>query len=350
MRQRATNFSPLDRRENGAGDAVSPAGSSASAPDQDENWVRSVQTRLMDWYREARRDLPWRADRDPYRILVSEMMLVQTTVTAVIPYFERFLSQFPDAGALAAAAESDVLKAWEGLGYYRRARQLQAAARTIVREHGGTIPDDPRGGARPAGRGPLHRRRDPVVCVRSTRADRRGQQSARAGAAAGDQRRPQDGLDSGAYLASGRSDWCPPQVRERSTRRLMELGALVCTPREPACLVCPLSALCEARRLGLQDRLPIVTPRPQPLAVTEAVRSSSAPGRVLIVQRGRGGLWEQFWEFPTDSPGRCRSGGQVVRRASRPGRGSQAPDRDRGSDRARRSRPLSTASPTTASN
>ncbi len=89
------------------------------------------------------RTLPWRADRDPYRILVSELMLVQTTVTAVIPYFERFLRRFPDIRSLAEADEAEVLKAWEGLGYYRRARQLHAAARQVVREHGGTIPDDP---------------------------------------------------------------------------------------------------------------------------------------------------------------------------------------------------------------
>ncbi len=87
--------------------------------------------------------MPWRADRDAYRILVSEFMLVQTTVAAVIPYFERFLRRFPDVRSLAESDEGEVLKAWEGLGYYRRARQLQAAARQVVRMHGGTIPDDP---------------------------------------------------------------------------------------------------------------------------------------------------------------------------------------------------------------
>ncbi len=110
--------------------------------DRDPGLGRRDRARLVDWYAAARRELPWRADRDPYRILVSELMLVQTTVTAVIPYFERFLRRFPDVSALASAAEVDVLKAWEGLGYYRRAKQLHAAARQVVREHGGTIPDD----------------------------------------------------------------------------------------------------------------------------------------------------------------------------------------------------------------
>src|SRR5882762_1949396 len=110
----------------------------ASDPDLKATWVAETQHRLIDWYVGGHRDLPWRRDRDPYRILVSEMMLVQTTVAAVVPYFERFLTRFPTVGALAAADEADVLKAWEGLGYYRRARQLHAAARAIVAEHGGT--------------------------------------------------------------------------------------------------------------------------------------------------------------------------------------------------------------------
>ena len=109
---------------------MEPAGGNPMAddgPDEDPSWVEGVRERLLGWYAEARRDLPWRSDRDPYRILVSEFMLVQTTVAAVIPYFERFLRRFPDVRSLAEADEAEVLKAWEGLGYYRRARQLQAA-------------------------------------------------------------------------------------------------------------------------------------------------------------------------------------------------------------------------------
>src|SRR5262249_8279409 len=105
-------------------------------------WVDAVREKLLVWYAEAKRDLPWRRTRDPSRILVSEMMLVQTTVAAVIPYFERFLSAFPDIRALGKASESQVVKAWEGLGYYRRARQLHAAARQIVEQYAGTFPTD----------------------------------------------------------------------------------------------------------------------------------------------------------------------------------------------------------------
>src|SRR5262245_61451905 len=128
----------MGRRKREAGN-TSPTG---AGPDEDPAWLEGVRRGLLDWYGEAGRKLPWRADRDAYRILVSEFMLVQTTVAAVIPYFERFLRQFPDARALAEADEADVLKAWEGLGYYRRARQLQAAARAVVQLHEGRIPDD----------------------------------------------------------------------------------------------------------------------------------------------------------------------------------------------------------------
>ena len=114
-------------------------------PDQDldSSWVNSIRQELIAWYEQSQRVFPWRRGKNPYHILVSEMMLVQTTVTAVIPYFERFLHRFPDLQTLAIADEVEVLRAWEGLGYYRRARQLQAAARTIMERHGGEMPREP---------------------------------------------------------------------------------------------------------------------------------------------------------------------------------------------------------------
>src|SRR5881227_2179678 len=102
-----------------------------------------LRRRLLSWFARRRRDLPWRRDRDPYRIWVSEVMLQQTTVAAVVPYFNRFVAAFPTLLALAAADEQDVLKLWAGLGYYRRARHLHAAARRLAAEHGGELPDDP---------------------------------------------------------------------------------------------------------------------------------------------------------------------------------------------------------------
>jgi A/G-specific adenine glycosylase len=277
-------------------DAASDGRTVAFNPDA--RWLADLRERLVGWYADAQRRLPWRADHDPYRILVSEMMLVQTTVTAVIPYFERFLSRFPDFRALAAATEAEVLKAWEGLGYYRRARQLHATARTVVQQHGGVMPDDPIAVQALPGVG-----RYVAGAILSFAYDR-----------------PQPIVEANsqrvlARLLAIKADLKTSATRERIWRAaerlvptegagsfnqaLIELGALVCTPRQPACLVCPVAGLCEARRLGLQDLLPVMTPKPAPLAVTEACAIVRRDACVLIVQRGLGGLWEQFWEFPT---------------------------------------------------
>jgi A/G-specific adenine glycosylase len=267
-------------------------------PDRAPTWVDRVRRDLLDWYGEAGRKLPWRADRDAYRILVSEFMLVQTTVAAVIPYYERFLSRFPDVRALAEAEETEVLKAWEGLGYYRRARQLQAAARQVVERHGGTIPDDADAVRALPGVGPYiagavlsfaFDRPEPIVEANSQRV------LARLVAL-------RDDLKSTAarrrlWLAAGRL--VPPKRAGDFNQALMDLGALVCTPRQPSCLICPLAAHCRARRLGLQDAIPRTTPKPPPTAVSEACALVGRKGRILIVQRAPGRLWERFWEFPT---------------------------------------------------
>lgn len=273
-------------------------GTGAEEPDRDPAWLAGVRQGLLAWYREEGRTLPWRADRDAYRILVSEMMLVQTTVAAVIPYFERFLRTFPDVRALAAAAESEVLKAWEGLGYYRRARQLHAAARRVVEEHGGRIPADEAAVRALPGVGPYiagavlsfaFDRPVPIVEANSLRV------LARLIA----------WRDDVATTASRRRVWeaagrlVPPTHAGDFNQALMDLGAMICLPRQPHCLVCPAASLCRARRLGLQDVIPRISPKARPLVVREACVLVSRPGQLLIVQRGRGGLWEGFWEFPT---------------------------------------------------
>jgi A/G-specific adenine glycosylase len=260
--------------------------------------VGRVRARLTDWYGRARRDLPWRADRDPYRILVSEVMLVQTTVAAVVPYFERFLRRFPTVEALAAADEAEVLKAWEGLGYYRRARQLHAAARAVVERHGGDFPDDPEAVRALPGVGRYiagavlsiaFDRPAPIVEANTQRV------LARWLAWRGDLK---------ASAAQGRL-WraaerlVPPSGAGTFNQAFMELGALVCTPKAPRCLVCPVADECRARALGLQDELPVIAPKPPPLDVAEACALVRRDGRLLIIQRGPGGLWEGFWEFPT---------------------------------------------------
>ena len=297
------------------------------------NGLPGCGERLMEWYRDARRPLPWRADRDPYRILVSELMLVQTTVTAVIPYFERFLRQFPDIRSLAEADEAEVLKAWEGLGYYRRARQLQAAARQVVREHEGMIPDDPAAVRALPGVGRYiagavlsfaFDRPEPIVEANSQRVL--------------------------ARLLAVREDLKVSRVRERIwqaaerlvpelgagdfNQALMDLGALVCTPRSAELPALPAGYASAGRaRLGLQDSIPMTTPKPPPAAVNEACAVVSRKGQILIVQRGPGRTLGALLGVSDHPRRRRRPGRSVLRRPGRAGRGSPAADGDPGRGR-----------------
>jgi A/G-specific adenine glycosylase len=269
-------------------------------PDLDPAWLLRIRDKLRDWYDQGHRALPWRETRDPYRILVSEMMLVQTTVAATIPYFHRFLARFPSVQSLADAPDTAVLKAWEGLGYYRRARQLQAAARTIVAEHGGTVPQSldalrslPGVGRYVAGaiRSFAFDLPAPIVEANTQRV------LARLLAWEGDLASPK----TIARLWRAAERLVPEQGAGAFNQAIMELGATVCAPKSPSCLLCPVAAECEARKLGIQDRLPVKSPRPAPLPGSEACAMIRRPddGRVLIVQRGPGRLWADFWEFPT---------------------------------------------------
>ncbi|WP_165244931.1 A/G-specific adenine glycosylase [Paludisphaera soli] len=266
--------------------------------DRDAEWVATIRRGLLGWFATEQRDLPWRADRDPYRILVSEMMLVQTTVAAVVPFFVRFLGRFPDFQALAAADEEHVLKAWEGLGYYRRARQLHAAAKAVVAEHGGRMRDDPIAVRALPGVGPYlagailsqaFGRPEPILEANSQRVLARllGWDVDLAASA------------SKKRLWEAAARLVPPEEPGDFNQALMELGALICSPRSPRCLFCPVASACKAFKTGVQDRIPRITPRPAPTAVSEACAVVAREGRVLVVRRSGPGLWADFWEFPT---------------------------------------------------
>ncbi len=265
--------------------------------DLDPEWCDRIQRELVGWYDAGHRDLPWRRDRDPYRILVSEIMLVQTTATTAAPHFERFLARFPNVNSLAEASEADVVKAWEGLGYYRRARQLHKAAQAIVRQHDGLVPATiapllalPGVGRYIAG-AVLSFAFDlpaPIVEANTQRV------LARLLAWRDDVSKPH----------SQRRLW---QVAERLVpvvhagqfnQAIMELGATICSP-QPKCLLCPIAAECGARALGLQATLPAKTARPAPLQAVEATAVITRNQRFLVAKRRNGSLWEGFWEFPT---------------------------------------------------
>jgi A/G-specific adenine glycosylase len=252
---------------------------------------------LLDWFSRSRRDLPWRQDRDPYRIWVSEIMLQQTQVATVIPYFNRFLKAFPSVAALAAADLQDVLRLWEGLGYYRRARDLHRAARQIVLEYGSRIPDDratlqtlPGIGRYTMGAilSQAFDQRLPILEANSQRV------LSRLFGRADDPRSGQ----ARDWLWKAAEALLPARQAGEFNQALMELGALVCFPVAPECSACPLTKLCVARRLGLQAEIPRLARTPEAILVQEAAVVVRRGAQVLLVQRSAQGRWAGLWEFP----------------------------------------------------
>ncbi|MBW7476826.1 A/G-specific adenine glycosylase [Paenibacillus oenotherae] len=282
---------------------------------------------LLDWYRGNKRVLPWRMNRDPYRIWVSEVMLQQTRVDTVIPYYERFMDKFPTAAALAEAPEPEVLKCWEGLGYYSRARNLQAGAREVVERHGGIVPEDKEAVSALRGVGPYT-----AGAIMSIAFNR-----------------PEPAVDGNVMRVLSRFFCLEDDIAKPATRvkieklaaslipegaagdfnqGLMELGALVCTPKSPGCLTCPVMMHCEGRMAGKEHVLPIKTkakpPRPETRLAALIVGSGQHAGKVLVRQRPATGLLASMWELPHVLAPQAASGddGLPVRGRKR-GRGSQ---------------------------
>jgi A/G-specific adenine glycosylase len=258
---------------------------------------------LLEWFDAAgRKDLPWQRDPTPYRVWVSEIMLQQTQVGTVIPYYERFVARFPDVRALAAARLDEVLHLWSGLGYYARARNLQRAARVIASRHGGEFPRDfaevlalPGVGRSTAGailalsRGERHAILDGNV--RRVLARYFGVEG-------------YPGEPAVERRLWELSEACTPQVRVAAyTQAVMDLGATLCTRTRPACLLCPVSTACVARQRNVQDRLPAPRPRAaRPVREAWLVVAMRGGHKVLVERRPPAGIWGGLWglpEFPT---------------------------------------------------
>lgn len=253
---------------------------------------------LISWYQREKRDLPWRKNRDPYRVWISEIMLQQTRVDTVIPYYNRFMEKFPTIKALAEADQQDVLKAWEGLGYYSRARNLQAAAKEIVALYDGQMPAHPKlvGGLK--GIGPYTA--GAILSIAFNE--------------------PEPAVDGNVMRVLSRvldieEDIALPKTRktfEAAVRELishedpssfnqglMELGALVCTPQSPMCLFCPVQEHCRAFSLGKQSELPVKSKAKKKKKIHYAaflIRNEK--GEVLIEKRPQEGLLAGLWQFP----------------------------------------------------
>jgi len=263
--------------------------------------------KLLAWYDRARRDLPWRVPLtspvttapDPYHVLVSEAMLQQTQVVTVIPYFERFISHFPTVASLADADEQQVLRLWQGLGYYSRARNLRKAAQAIIRDHGGQLPTErvdllklPGVGRYTAGAiaSIAFGRRAPILDGNVARV------LCRIDKVMSDPREKPT-----VDLLWARAEQILPHERLGDfNSALMELGATVCTPRNPQCLICPVRPHCEAQAAGVQETIP--PPRkakPTPLERRWVFCARDPTGRYLIEQRPATGRWAGMWQFVT---------------------------------------------------
>ncbi|MBT3192336.1 MAG: A/G-specific adenine glycosylase [Verrucomicrobia bacterium] len=265
---------------------------------------------LLAWFEVHRRPMPWRDDPTPYRVWVSEIMLQQTQVATVIPYFERFTEAFPSVGALAAANVQDVLKRWEGLGYYSRARNLLKAARFVVNDLGGHMPTSPKTWMALPGVGEytaaaissiVYGQAVPSVDGNVLRVFSRFW-----------------GLEDDVSLPATRDMMrrrLLPHIRTADpsafNQAMMELGALVCRPRSPECVACPLAPRCVARRQGLTEQLPVKAQKAKVPHHTEAVAVITHKGKTLLCRRHEAGLLGGLWEFP----GKRRDGREGLQRA-----------------------------------
>jgi A/G-specific adenine glycosylase len=265
--------------------------------EQDGAWYVAIRRRLPPWFRRMRRDLPWRRTKDPYAVWLSEVMLQQTQVAAVIPYFNRFLDAFPTIESLARGDESEVLRLWEGLGYYRRARQLLAAARMIVEQHEGRFPrlmEDlrrlPGIGRYTAGAilSIAFGQPQPILEGNTIRV------WSRLLAHPLDVSQP----SGQAPLWSAAEAILPRRGSGTVNQALMELGATICLPRAPHCGSCPLRGLCSAEALGTPEAFPIKKPSRPATDVTEAAIAVWRQGRILLVRSSGRGRWEGLWDFP----------------------------------------------------
>ncbi len=259
----------------------------------------SIQKSILAWFSQHKRAMPWRDHPDPYAVWVSEIMLQQTRVETVRSYFDRWMERFPTIESLAAADESEVLLAWQGLGYYSRARNLQRAARTLVLEHDGAMPSDPRELQKLPGIGPYTAGAVASIAfgVAAPAVDGNViRVIARLARVESDVRRSA-ALKRIHSVAAALVDEAHPGDFNQA---LMELGSTVCTPRNPRCAKCPLVAHCEARAAGVQETLPMKSP-PKAARVEErlaVIARAHTTGRYLVVQRPETGLLAGLWEFP----------------------------------------------------
>jgi A/G-specific adenine glycosylase len=272
----------------------------------------TFRKQLLGWFRQFKRDLPWRRTQDPYRIWLSEIMLQQTRVAVVIPYYERFINRFPDVRALAEAPEDEVLRLWSGLGYYSRARNLHKASKQIIANHGGQFPSKVDDALALPGIGNYTAAAILSIAFEEKLAVLDGNVArvlARLGAIRGDLRESH----RWQHLQKSADEYLDPRAPGDWNQAMMELGATLCTPKSPQCLLCPVAQFCEGRELGITGDLPEKRKKRASVEVLLAAAVFvDATGQTFLLPPPRGKnkqaaadhiptLVSRMWHFPTIS-------------------------------------------------
>ncbi len=260
--------------------------------------VDIFQDKLLTWYKESKRDLPWRKNKDPYRIWVSEIMLQQTKVDTVIPYYERFLKRFPTIEHLSEAKEEEVLKLWEGLGYYSRAKNLWLGVKEVKESYGGQVPNAKQEMLSLPGIGPYtagailsiaYEKKVPAVDGNVMRVIARIFHLFEDITKAKTRMMIEQIVDT----------LIPEQGAGEFNQGLMELGAMVCTPKQPQCLLCPLVDICKGRKEGNQENLPVKSKKRAPRRVFRISLVLQYNDKLAIVKRPKEGLLANMYELPS---------------------------------------------------
>lgn len=261
-------------------------------------YVTEFRQSLVEWFEKEKRDLPWRHTKDPYKIWVSEVMLQQTRVDTVIPYYNRFMESFPTLELLAEAPQEYLLKHWEGLGYYSRARNLQAGVREVLESYGGIVPDNRHEISKLKGIGPYTA--GAILSIAYNK--------------------PEHAVDGNVMRVLSRvlnihddialpktkkifeaavEELIDPENASSFNQGLMELGALICSPTSPKCLLCPVREYCTAFNEGEPENLPIKSKKVKMKHISyDVFVCEDEDGRILMEQRPEEGLLANMWQFP----------------------------------------------------